>query len=108
MIQGKTTDRCHQRAGNIADHSPVEADQTKTNARLGAKERIDGGICRGNPANPVEDAECHEQIPGKPVIAECSSHEVAEETLAAHVVALGFAIIAMQGIEQCRVDLWKQ
>src|ERR1700753_2364618 len=93
-----------QGAPNPRDHSPIEGNETHTQASVVAEELIDNNVVRCDPANPVEDAEGSEQISREPVPYEGANEAVKEETFTANVATIGLSPSTMKCGEEGGVD----
>lgn len=93
-----------QRTSPIRNHRPIKGDESHSQTRNIAEERIDDDVVWGDPTRPVEPRQGCEDIAGEPVPDETGNGGDSEETLAGHMFLVPLGVGLVQGVEQCRVD----
>lgn len=92
--------RCDEGTIDEGDHTPVKGQEAHTEACLISKELVHNNIARGDPTNPVEDAECGEDVAREPEPKEASKHGEDEELLARNMLRLALAVVTVESVEK--------
>lgn len=92
--------RCDEGTIDEGDHTPVKGQEAHTEACLISKELVHNNIARGDPTNPVEDAECGEDVAREPEPKEASKHGEDKELLARNMLRLALAVISVKSVEK--------
>lgn len=92
--------RCDEGTIDEGDHAPVKGQETHSKARLIAEELVYNDIVRGNPANPIENAECREDVAREPKPKEAGKHGEDEELLARNMLRLALAVVTVESVEK--------
>ena len=71
----KNTHGNDQRTADEGDHTPIKSEESHTKTSGIPEKLVDNNIIGGDPADPVEDTECSEQVTGQPEPAETSEND---------------------------------
>jgi hypothetical protein len=89
---------------NVSYHCPVKGKGTHSHSSACSKQYIDNSVLGSNPANPVEHAQCCEEVTRNPAPQKTTSHDNPKGMFLGNLALVTLAVVLVEGIEEGTVD----